>query len=93
MSALKEREREQSQKRCMVSGSLCPLLRFFDVSYLVSFVVRGSGPVGDDDLWYQHIVELVGAWSRLAGPWSLLEGPQSQLGGPGGGRKKKNEKK
>ena len=23
----------------------------------------GCGPVGDDDLWYHHIGELVGAWS------------------------------
>ena len=38
----------------MVSGSPCPLIRFLDVSYSVSFVVRGSGPVGDDDLWYHH---------------------------------------
>ena len=35
---------QQSQKRYMVSGSLCPLISFFDVSYLVSFVVRGQRP-------------------------------------------------
>ena len=29
----------------MVRGSLCPLL----------VLVRGSSPVGDDDLWYHHI--------------------------------------
>ena len=72
---------KQSQKLYMVSGSLCPLIIFFDVSYLVSFVVRGSGPAGDDDLWYHHIGEPLGAWSQLGGPWSLLECPQSQLGG------------
>ncbi len=33
---------KQSQKRYMVSGSLCPLICFFDISYLVSFVVRGQ---------------------------------------------------
>ena len=31
-------------KRYMVSGSLCPLISFLDVSYLVSFVVRGQRP-------------------------------------------------
>ena len=35
---------KQSQKCYMVSGSLCPLISFFDVSYLVSFVVRGQRP-------------------------------------------------
>ena len=35
---------EQSQKRYMVSGSLCPLFSFLDVSYSVSFVVRGQRP-------------------------------------------------
>ena len=37
----------------MASGSPCPLI-FLDVSYSVSFIVKGSGPVGDDDLWYHH---------------------------------------
>ena len=37
-------KKKQSQKRYMVSGSLCPLISFFDVSYLVSFVVRGQRP-------------------------------------------------
>ena len=37
-------DEQQSQKRYMVSGSLCPLIGFFDVSYLVSFVVRGQRP-------------------------------------------------
>ena len=32
---------QQSQKRYMVSGSPCPLISFLDVSYSVSFVVRG----------------------------------------------------
>ena len=31
---------EQSHERYMVSGSLCPLVSFLDVSYSVSFVVR-----------------------------------------------------
>ena len=35
---------EQSQKRYMVSGSPCPLISFLDVSYSVSFVVRGQRP-------------------------------------------------
>ena len=35
---------EQSQKRYMVSGSLCPHISFLDVSYSVSFVVRGQRP-------------------------------------------------
>ena len=35
-----EIEKEQSQKRCMVSGSLCPLISFLDVSYSASFLVR-----------------------------------------------------
>ena len=43
----KRRTAKQSQKRYMVSGSLYPLISFFDVSYLVSFVVpphrRASG--------------------------------------------------
>ena len=34
---------EQSQKRYMVSGTLCPLISFIHVSYTVSFVVRGIG--------------------------------------------------
>ena len=38
----KENKKKQSQKRYMVSGPLCPLISFFDVSYLVSFVVRGQ---------------------------------------------------
>ena len=36
-----EKEEKQSQKRYMVSGSLCPLISFLDVSYSVSFVIRG----------------------------------------------------
>ena len=36
--------RKQSQKRYMVSGSLRPLISFLDVSYSVSFVVRGQRP-------------------------------------------------
>ena len=35
---------QQSQKRYMVSGSLSPLISFLDVSYSVSFVVRGQRP-------------------------------------------------
>ena len=35
---------ENKEKRYMVSGSLSPLICFFDVSYLVSFVVRGQWP-------------------------------------------------
>ena len=35
---------KQSQKRYMVSGSPCPLISFLDVSYSVSFVVRGQRP-------------------------------------------------
>ena len=34
----------QSQKRYMVSGSPCPLISFINVSYSVSFVVRGQRP-------------------------------------------------
>ena len=37
-------KKEQSQKRYMVSGSLCPLISFLDVSFSVSFVVRGQRP-------------------------------------------------
>ena len=40
----KENKKKQSQKHYMVSGSLCPLISFFDVNYLVSFVVRGQRP-------------------------------------------------
>ena len=47
---------KQSQKLYMVSGSLCPLIGFFDVSYLVSFVVRGQRLRRG----YHHIGELVG---------------------------------
>ena len=39
-----EREIKQSQKHYMVSGSLCPLISFLNISYLVSFVVRGQRP-------------------------------------------------
>ncbi len=35
---------QQSQKRYMVSGSLCPLISFLDISDSVSFVVRGQRP-------------------------------------------------
>ena len=35
---------KQSQKRNMVSGSLCPLISFSNVSFSVSFVVRGQRP-------------------------------------------------
>ena len=41
---LQEESREQSQKRYMVSGSLCPHISFLDVSFSVSFVVRGQRP-------------------------------------------------
>ena len=34
-------DNQQSQKRYMVSGSVCPLISFLDVSFSVSFVVRG----------------------------------------------------
>ena len=40
----KENKKKQSQKRYMVSGSLCPLISFLDVSFSVSFVVRGQRP-------------------------------------------------
>ena len=33
-----ESVKEQSQKRYMVSGSLCPLISFLDMSFSVSFV-------------------------------------------------------
>ena len=49
MKKKEEEEEEQSQKRYMVSGSPCPLTSFLDVSFSVSFVARGGGPVGDDD--------------------------------------------
>ena len=35
---------KQSQKRYMVSGSPCLLISFINVSYSVSFVVRGQRP-------------------------------------------------
>ena len=38
------KEKEQSQKRYMVSGSPCPLISFPDVYLSVSFVVRGQRP-------------------------------------------------
>ncbi len=62
---------QQSQKHYMVSSSLCPLISFIDVSYSVSFVVKRQRPrsVGDNDLWYHRIGELVGTWS-----W---EGPEA----------------
>ena len=41
---VEEEEKEQSQKLYMVSGSLCPLISFLDVSHSVSFVVRGQQP-------------------------------------------------
>ncbi len=43
---LRERgnEKKQSQKRYLVSGSPCPLISFLDVSYSLSFVVRGPRP-------------------------------------------------
>ena len=37
-------KQKQSQKRYMVSVSLCPLISFLDVSFSVSFVVRGQRP-------------------------------------------------
>ena len=40
----KKGEKKQSQKGYMVSGSLCPLISFLDVSFSVSFVVRGQRP-------------------------------------------------
>ena len=39
-----KKKKKQSQKRYMVSGSLCTLIGFLDVSYLVSNVVRGQRP-------------------------------------------------
>ena len=44
ISAYREKYVKQSQKRYMVSGSLCHLISFLDVSYLVSNVVRGQRP-------------------------------------------------
>ena len=72
----------------MVSGSLCPLISFLDVSYSVRFIVRGSGPVGDNDLWHHHIGRFSSFFSFLFKlSWkgfraSKLGEPQSQLGGP-----------
>ncbi len=40
----KEEQEKQSQKRYMVSGSLCPLISFSDVSFSVIFLVRGQRP-------------------------------------------------
>ena len=71
----------------MVSGSLCPLISFSDVSYLVSFVVSG-----DNDLWY-HIGELAGAWSweSPGACWKGLRASREESGasmeGPGAGWK------
>ena len=33
----------------MVSSSLCLLISFLDMSFIDSFVVSGSGPIGEDD--------------------------------------------
>ena len=55
----RKKKKKQSQKRYMVSGSLCPLTSFLDVSYLVSFKGRGQRPRrGDDDLWYLSRIEV-----------------------------------
>ena len=53
---------------------------FFTLLAHASFF--GSGPVGDNDLWFHHIGELVEAWSQLEGSLSKLRGPWSQRGGP-----------
>ena len=55
----------------MVSGSLCCLISFLDMSYSVILVVRSSGPIGDNDLWHHQI----GIFSQ-----SQRGDPQSQLG-------------
>ncbi len=39
-----DKNEKQSQKRHMVSGSPCPLISFLDISFSVSFVVRGQRP-------------------------------------------------
>ena len=45
-----EKKKNSLQKSYLVSSSPCPLISFLVVSYSVSLVVRGSGPVGDNDL-------------------------------------------
>ena len=77
----------------MVSGSLCPLISFLDVSFSVSFVVRGQRP--RRGRWpmaspHREIFSIFLVWweskkgpqSQLRGPQNQLRGPQSQLRGP-----------
>ena len=71
----------------MVSGSLCPLISFLDMSYIDSFVVSGSGPIGDEDHYLGGSLGLKrvfrdGRASEAAGRASKqLGGPQSSWEG------------
>ena len=75
----------------MVSSSLCPHISFLDISYSVSFVVKGQQPWGPITystttgkflFFSQPVAALGGPQIKLGEPWSQLGGSQSQLGGP-----------
>ena len=55
----------------MVSGSLCPLISFLDVSYSVSFAVRGQRP--------RRGVSASKDSSKMGRPQKQLRGPQREL--------------
>ena len=90
----KEKKKEKrSQKRYIVSGSLCPLISFLDVRYSVMSSgpvedndlwhhhILGSSPVRDNDLWYHHIGRFSPFFSFFL-TQSYLEGLPSKLGEP-----------
>ena len=73
----------------MVSSSQSPLISLLDVSYSVSFVVRGQRPRRGNDLGHHHIgraSEPAGRASKQARGASveaaMLGGPQIKLSEP-----------
>ena len=71
----REKQKEHSQKRYMVRGSLC-LTSFIEVESYFSFVVIGDRAAARD-------VVKKGFGAKLRDPWTQLGGAQSQLEGLG----------
>ena len=71
----------------MVSGSLCPLISILDVSFSVSFVVRGQRPRRGRWPMASPHRGIFSVFLVFVQPQSQLEGPQKQVGGPRGGER------
>ena len=60
----------------MVSGSLCPIISFFDI---ISFAV--PGPMADDEL--RVLDGIKSGWNSLRASWDDLEASREGLGPAG----------